>query len=324
MRIQESSLQLSSSHEATRFQRLDIETTRDFRTVMQGLGDVREARSDALAARVQRLLQSLIEAILAAMDGNKCSAAFAACDSSDVGRPAVPTGSAREIVWQRRIIESVHESETTRVSGKGEVTSADGRCIHFELAVDLTRNLVLHSEREEAGVVRLRDPLVLSNPGQSCELTAQCIAFDLDADDRLEQIPMLGEGSGFLVFDRNANGRADDGSELFGVASGRGFADLAKLDGDGNGWIDEADPAWRRLALWSGERFESLAVSGIGALNTSAVNAEFALKSADNALLGQIRAAGVYLTEAGAAGLVQHVDLAVSASPAGDQQPGQR
>ena len=46
MRIQESSLQLSSSHEATRFQRLDIETTRDFRTVMQGLGDVREARSD--------------------------------------------------------------------------------------------------------------------------------------------------------------------------------------------------------------------------------------------------------------------------------------
>jgi hypothetical protein len=40
---------------------------------------------------------------------------------------------------------------------------------------------------------------------------------------KLESIPGLGASSGFLVFDRNANGKADDGSELFGATSGNGF-----------------------------------------------------------------------------------------------------
>lgn len=326
MKIQESSLQLSASREASRHQSLEVETTQEFRQVMRDLGEGREARAEALAARVQRLLQSLIEAILAALDGKKCSSELAACDTPVAGADGGPTGTSIEIGWQRKVVETVRESETTRVCGKGEVSTADGRCIRFDLAVDMARSYVSRSEQEESSVVRLQDPLVLSYPGKSCELLAQCIAFDLDADGRAEQIPTVAEGSGFLVFDRNGNGRADDGSELFGVASGNGFADLAKLDGDGNGWIDEADSAWSRLGLWSGERFESLTAAGIGALNTAAMNAEFSLKSAENALLGQIRAAGVYLTEAGAAGLIQHVDLAASAPPAGNQQPaeGQR
>ena len=49
------------------------------------------------------------------------------------------------------------------------------------------------------------------------------------------------------VFDRNGNGKADNGSELFGVASGNGFADLRRLDEDRNGWIDESDAAFDRL-----------------------------------------------------------------------------
>ena len=324
MKIQESSLQLTSSREASRHQSLEVETAQEFRQVMRDLGEHRDARAEALAARVQRLLQSLIEAILAALDGKKCSNELGTCETPIAGDAAAPTGRSIEIGWQRKVVETVRESETTRVCGKGEVSTADGRCIRFDLAVDMARSHVSRSEKEESGVVRLQDPLVLSYPGQSCELLAQCISFDLDADGRAEQIPKLGEGSGFLVFDRNANGRADDGKELFGVASGDGFADLAKLDGDGNGWIDEADAAWSRLGLWSGERFESLTAAGSGALNTAAVNSEFSLKSADNALLGQIRAAGVYLTEAGAAGLVQHVDLAVSAPPPGNQQPAER
>ena len=110
---------------------------------------------------------------------------------------------------------------------------------------------------------------------------------------------------------------------MFGVASGNGFADLAKLDSDGNGWIDEADPVFRQLGVANGERYSSLGEHGIGALATAAVHAPFSLKTADNELLGQIRAAGVYLRESGEVGFMRQVDLAVSAPPAGPQQPGE-
>jgi hypothetical protein len=59
-------------------------------------------------------------------------------------------------------------------------------------------------------------------------------------------------------------------------------------------------------------------------LYTGAVDAPFTLKGEDNALLGQIRAAGLYLTEGGEVGHLQHVDLAVSAPAGGQQQPDER
>ncbi len=328
MKIQESSLQLTSTHEASRRQSLEVETTQSFRTFAANLGAASDsstaARAEALAARAQRLLQSLIEAILAALDGKKSEAVAATCEPLPDEDGSSPRGVAREIGWERRIVERLDESEKTCVCAQGVVTTADGRCIRFDTAVEMARSYSSVLETAERGVVRLRDPLVLSYPGASCELLAERIAFDLNADGQAEQIPALGEGSGFLVFDRNGNGRADDGSELFGVASSNGFADLAKLDSDGNGWIDEADGTWSKLALWAGDRFAALGEAGIGAISTAAVNAEFSLKSAENALLCQIRAAGIYLTEAGESGLVQHVDLAVSVPPVGDKQPDQR
>ena len=41
-------------------------------------------------------------------------------------------------------------------------------------------------------------------------------------------------GNAFLSLDKNSDGIINDGSELFGAASGNGFADLAKYDEDGN------------------------------------------------------------------------------------------
>ncbi|MBI5546029.1 MAG: hypothetical protein HY901_19225 [Deltaproteobacteria bacterium] len=62
----------------------------------------------------------------------------------------------------------------------------------------------------------------------------------------------------WLAFDRNGNGRIDDGSELFGSAtvltSGRravnGFEALAELDGNHDGKVDSQDKAWSRLLVW--------------------------------------------------------------------------
>lgn len=63
----------------------------------------------------------------------------------------------------------------------------------------------------------------------------------------------------WLALDRNGNGGIDDGSELFGsmtvLADGRraahGFEALRALDCDGNGLLDERDPAFAELVLWS-------------------------------------------------------------------------
>jgi hypothetical protein len=167
----------------------------------------------------------------------------------------------------------------------------------------------------------LRDPLVLSFDGKASELTDQRQSFDLDSDGKLESIPGLASSSGFLVFDRNGNGKADNGSELFGAKTGNGFAELAGFDMDRNGWIDEGDPVFSQLAIWSGDSWSSLAGRGVGALYTGAVDAPFSLKNSANGLLGEIRAAGVYLNESGSVGSLQQVDLAVSALPDGAQQP---
>jgi hypothetical protein len=61
------------------------------------------------------------------------------------------------------------------------------------------------------------------------------------------------------VLDRNHDGNIADGSELFGsmtvLPSGEraqdGFAALAALDADRDGWITPRDPGFAQLQLWS-------------------------------------------------------------------------
>lgn len=324
MKIQESNVQLSATHEASRGHSLEMTTEREFRGIFNHLALRSDEARMAERQNFQKLLQSLIDAIMAAMDGKKVEEKFAAgeAEPSLPAAPAAPRGGA-EISWQRTIRETVTESEKTTVCGNGKVTTCDGKVIEFDYALAMDRNYASAKVEEESGTVKLSDPLMLSFNGMACELTEDCISFDLNADGSAEQIPGIGKGSGYLVLDRNGNGKADDGSELFGVASGNGFADLAKLDDDHNGWIDEADAAFSQLGVWSGDGFGSLKQQGVGALCTATVNAEFSLKTKSNELLGQIRAAGLYLSEAGEVGHMQQVDLVVSDLPAGFEHPEQ-
>ena len=322
MKIQDSSVQLSASHEANRNHSLEVETKLGFRKIFEQMA--LNTKNDQVTSqqRIQQLLQSLIDAIFAAIEGKKCEADFAA----DAALPAeVPQASGRgsEITWERSSKETICESEETTVCGNGNATTSDGKKIDFNYSLAMARNFSSEKTEEEKGTIKLSDPLMLSFNGRACELTKDCIRFDLNADGTPEQIPGLGAGTAFLVFDRNGNGQADDGSELFGVATANGFADLAKLDSDHNGWIDEGDAAFNQLAVWSANSFSSLKEHGVGALYTAAVDAPFALKTNTNELLGQIRAAGLFLSEAGEVGQMQQVDLVVSALPSGDKHPAE-
>lgn len=211
-----------------------------------------------------------------------------------------------------------HESERSTFVARGRVQTADGRTLDVAVGLHMERS---HSERESvsvrAGDAVMKDPLVLHLDGALPELTDMRFAFDIDADGQAEDMPFVGPGSGFLVLDRNRNGRADDGSELFGALSGNGFADLAVWDDDGNGWIDEADPVFAELRLWqkdaSGQdQWRTLVQADVGAVSVQATATPFSLRNDQNTTLGQVRASGVYLRESsGQAGVVQHIDVAV-------------
>ena len=324
MRIQESAVDMSVSHASSSNRSLVLAGELRFDRVFQQVADQGAAQEGLRREPVQSLLETLIEAIMAAMDGRQCRKEIAADLPADAEGGSPARSPARQMHWRRTVYERVSESESTQVCGNGVVKTCDGREIGFAFKVDMARAYSRESYAEESGSVELRDPLVLNFDGTYCQLVDNRFSFDVDADGAPEWLPELADGSCFLVFDRNGNGRADDGSELFGTRSGNGFADLAKLDEDGNGWIDEGDSAFAKLALWSGDSFRSLAEGGVGALYTRAVDAPFSLKNADNELLGQIRAAGVYLMESGSAGLMQQVDLATSARSPGAQEPDQR
>ncbi|MDP2107812.1 MAG: hypothetical protein Q8J67_02075, partial [Rhodocyclaceae bacterium] len=135
-------------------------------------------------------------------------------------------------------------------------------------------------------------------------------------DGRAEKLPLFASGSGYLALDVNRNGRIDSGRELFGPQTGRGFAELARLDADGNGWIDANDPDFARLAVWTPAAegdgtLKTLAELGIGALALAHLATPFALRGKDNQDLGQVKASGLYLTESGIAGSLQEIDLTV-------------
>lgn len=102
-------------------------------------------------------------------------------------------------------------------------------------------------------------PLVLSFDGAPVTFTQPTGSFDLVGVAASHETDWVSAATPWLVLDRNGNGAIDDGSELFGsmtvLASGArahdGFAALAELDGDGDGAITPADPAWGALRLWS-------------------------------------------------------------------------
>ncbi len=204
------------------------------------------------------------------------------------------------------------ETEETRFYSEGIVKTADGRSISFDIEAAMSRSFEEYAEVNiDYRGAAMVDPLVINLGGGSAEIRDQKFLFDIDADGELDNISLLGEMCGFLALDRNGDGVINDGSELFGTKSGDGFRDLAVFDMDGNGWIDENDPIFNKLRIWTKDaqgrdKLVGLGVAGVGAIYLGNVSTEFSVGEA------KIQKTGVYLKENGQAGILQHVDFAVS------------
>ncbi len=139
-----------------------------------------------------------------------------------------------------------------------------------------------------AGGCRI-EPLVLDLDGNGIQLTSMSNGanFDLLATGDAVRTAWTDGKDAFLVMDRNANGRIDDATELFGdLTDGKhyenGFAALAEIDGNNDGQIDERDGAYRKLRLWTDsnrdgistpDELVSLSDAGIAALSLNASSA---------------------------------------------------
>lgn len=208
------------------------------------------------------------------------------------------------------------EAEDTAFSTVGTVRTADGREIDFNVNVGMSRQFQqTFREDLELASFTMCDPLVINLDTDVASLSDQTFYFDIDADGELDEVSRLGKGSGYLALDKNGDGVINDGSELFGTASGNGFADLAKYDDDGNGWIDESDAIWDKLKIWTKDEngndvLYRLADKGVGAICLQNVSTDFTLTGQSGQTNGAIRSSGVFLYENGNVGTVQHVDVA--------------
>lgn len=213
--------------------------------------------------------------------------------------------------------ERFSEEETLIFSAAGQIRTTDGRHIEFRLDMAMHRQFVQETGiRIRAGDALLVDPLVINFGVPAAELGDMKFSFDLTGDGTTEEISFVGAGSGFLALDRNNDSVINNGLELFGPASGNGFAELALLDADNNGWLDDNDPLFASLRIWmkdaaGNDSLLSLKEKNIGALFLHPAQTPFSLKTAENTLLGKVRESSIFLTEDGKAGTIQEIDLAI-------------
>jgi len=211
--------------------------------------------------------------------------------------------------------ETYSESQKMNFKAAGIVKTADGREINFTSELNISRQFVSDKEIHiQAGDAKI-DPLVINFDGQGTKLQPdRNFVFDIDTDGQKENLNFVDSNSGFLVLDKNNDNKINDGSELFGPKTNDGFSELAEYDADKNGWIDENDPIFNKLKIWTkdengNDTLFALGQKGIGAIYLGNVSSNFDIKDSSNQMLGSVAKTGVYLNEDGKPGIIQHIDL---------------
>lgn len=235
------------------------------------------------------------------------------------GTPSAPDFRPQQpaIGMEFERVSRISEEESSSYEVQGEVRTKDGKTINIDLSLQMARSVTQQESSTLRLGARLSDPLVINFDGKAAELSQTRFSFDLDLDGQKDEIPTLAGNRAFLALDRNGDGEINDGRELFGARTGDGFAELARYDDDGNGFIDEGDEIFSRLRLWSpgadGESsLVSLASKGVGAIWLESADTEFSLTpNLTENRLGVIRSTSFFLSESGGSGTVQHVDLSI-------------
>lgn len=116
-------------------------------------------------------------------------------------------------------------------------------------------NVMLHFNK--SGTYGAMTALIFDLDGdgiKSRQLKKSDAWFDVDGNGMRDDVSWTGQGDGFLVIDRNGNGRVDDGSELSLHAEAHNartsFAALGTLDSNRDGIISALDARFSKLKIW--------------------------------------------------------------------------
>jgi hypothetical protein len=147
----------------------------------------------------------------------------------------------------------------------------------------------------------LFSPIVLDLDGNGLGLTSfkkSRASFDMNGDGAGDNTGWISNGDGFLVIDRNNDGKINHASELSfsteGTDATSGLGGLAALDSNGDQIIDAKDGRFKELKVWvdangdgvtdAGE-LKTLAEIGIKSISLKATNLKGSAKIGQNALL---------------------------------------
>ncbi len=210
----------------------------------------------------------------------------------------------------------MYESESVSYSAQGLINTEDGQQISVDVYMNMSREFASYESVSMEFERQLCDPLVINYAGDAASLTDETYSFDLDFDGAADNINFAGEGSGFLAFDKNGDGKINDGRELFGPQTGSGFSELRQYDQDGNGWIDENDDIYSKLSVWSKDKngndvLYSLKEVDVGAIYLGDVETQFSMTDANNSAKGVMRSTSFFLKDSGGAGTISHIDLSL-------------
>ena len=172
------------------------------------------------------------------------------------------------------------------VYGEGVFTRTDGTKGTFadvQLATDgqVAPTAPVTQTASKAGAFSYFAPLVLNLVGgavSTTPLSSSSVTFDVQGSGSGVKTGWITPDEGFLVLDKNGNGKIDDGTEMIGS-----FADLAKFDTSGKGVIDASNSIYSQLKVWvdkSGDgvskttEIYSLAQLGIASINVNAATTD--------------------------------------------------
>lgn len=283
------------------------------------------ASEDLLSPREKQKLL-ILEKILSALTGKKVKIKVLSPPHTnqrhallEIPSKEPPNSQAPSQGWgvEYDLQESYKETEKLSFSAQGVIRTDDGIEIEFNTSLTLSREFAMENRISfKAGETTVVDPLVINYNGSAAELTTTEFFFDLDNDGKPDQIPFFHPGSGVLALDKNNDGVINNGSELFGPTTGDGFSELAAYDLDQNNWLDDHDPIFANLRIWTKDedgidQLFALGAKGIGAIYLGNIEALFNYKDEENQLQGQNQKIGLFLKEDGAVGAIQQVNLKI-------------
>ncbi len=239
-------------------------------------------------------------------------------NSTYLNRNITSTTSVPGTIWHQ-VTDTVYSSkefETTSFASTGAAITADGRIIEFDVSFTMSRAFMeeIHTSEFTQYEQVVTDPLIISLDSNPPSLGSQTFYFDIDCDGTKDELSTLGSGCGFLAYDKNNDGTINDGRELFGPQSGRGFLELSQYDLDCNGWIDEADEIYKHLKVWTkdedgNDKLLNLQDANVGAIYLGSSTTTFSMTDRNNNLNGLMRSSGIFLKENGGAGIISQIDL---------------